>query len=125
RARGSSRRASALTGGRATTRAGRASVWGVRSPRRVREMYPSAGARSEQTELPGLDRVEHVRVRDVDAVVARPARGAILGRGDARRGGDLEHPLDREVRERIDAQHVADLLDAALVGDELLARGEV
>jgi hypothetical protein len=49
---------------------------------------------SEQTELARLDGVEHMGVLDVDAVLARPARGAILRRRHLGRARDLEHTLD-------------------------------
>src|SRR5437660_7823067 len=70
----------------------------------------------------GVPRPRQIVFRNVGGVVAREA-GVTEVRGIA--AGRLEHPVEREVAERVDAQVGADLLDAVARRDQLFLTGRV
>src|SRR5688500_3498075 len=82
----------------------------------------AAGVLWEHAELLALEAEFALGVVDRDLVVPAPAGGAVvlLGALEAR-----EHAVEREVGEAVDLEERRDLLDAAVVGDQLFARREV
>src|SRR5688572_14402928 len=77
---------------------------------------------SEHPHLVPLEAELALGVVDGDFVMAGPAGGAVVAWGVLEAG---EHAFHREVGEAVDLEELADLLDGAVVGDELLAGGEV
>src|SRR4051812_11367340 len=59
---------------------------------------------------------------DGDFVMPAPAGGAVLTGGELKGG---EHSFQGQVSEGVDFEEVFDLLDRAVVGDELFSCGEV